>query len=324
LEAASLGVALAPGQIAFRCNLVTLRFAEDRVFMEDYSSGHISSQEARVLVEGLEEAAGTDRLRFYPGVSYRHLLVHSGEVGPLVTVPPHDYTGREVTEFWQRYTSIPHLREALAKAVAFLADHPVNQDRQARQRNPANAIWLWGEGKAPSMPTIMAQFGVGGALISAVDLLKGLGVYAGLEIIEVEGATGYLDTNYAGKATAALEALKTKDLVFVHVEAPDEAGHQGSLKDKLQAIEDFDGKIVKPIFEALLAGGYDFRLAVAMDHFTPLATRTHSADPVPVAIFDSRAVQTGSGLPYDEANAVMAGDLLPDGRQFFKRVLGRA
>src|SRR3989339_1374732 len=324
LEAASLGVALAPGQIAFRCNLVTLRFAEDRVFMEDYSSGHISSQEARVLVEGLEEAAGTDRLRFYPGVSYRHLLVHSGEVGPLVTVPPHDYTGREVTEFWQRYTSIPHLREALAKAVAFLADHPVNQDRQARQRNPANAIWLWGEGKAPSMPTIMAQFGVGGALISAVDLLKGLGVYAGLEIIEVEGATGYLDTNYAGKATAALEALKTKDLVFVHVEAPDEAGHQGSLKDKLQAIEDFDGKIVKPIFAALLASVHDFRLAVAMDHFTPLALRTHSVDPVPVAIFASRAVHAGSGLPYDEQSAIRAGELLADGRQFFERVLGRA
>jgi len=324
LEAASLGVVLAPDQIAFRCNLVTLRFAEDRVFMEDYSSGHISSQEARILVEGLAEAAGTDRLRFYPGVSYRHLLVHSGEVGQLVTVPPHDYTGREVTEFWQRYTSIPHLREALAKAVAFLADHPVNQDRQARQRNPANAIWLWGEGKAPSMPTMKEQFGVAGALISAVDLLKGLGVYAGLEIIEVKGATGYLDTNYAGKAAAALEALETQDLVFVHVEAPDEAGHQGSLKDKLQAIEDFDGKIVKPIFAALLAGGHDFRLAVAMDHFTPLATRTHSADPVPVAIYDSREAQAGSGLPYDEASAVMTGKLLTDGRQFFKRVLGQA
>lgn len=324
LEAASLGVALAPGQIAFRCNLVTLRFKEDRVFMEDYSSGHISSQEARVLIEGLEEAVGTDCLRFYPGVSYRHLLVHSGEVGPLVTVPPHDYTGREVTEFWHRYTSIPHLREALAKAVAFLADHPVNKNREAGQCNPANAIWLWGEGKAPSMPTIMAQFGVDGALISAVDLLKGLGVYAGLEIIEVEGATGYLDTNYAGKATAAIEALNTKDLVFVHVEAPDEAGHQGSLKDKIQAIEDFDGKIVKPIFEALLASGHDFRLAVAMDHFTPLATRTHSGDPVPVAIYDSREGQAGSGLPYDEANAAMVGELLPDGRQFFKRVLGRA
>lgn len=323
LEAASLGVSLAEDEIAFRCNLVTLRFEGDRVFMEDYSSGHISSQEARVLVEGLEGVAGNDRLRFYPGVSYRHLMVHSGQVGPLVTVPPHDYTGREVTEFWDRYNSIPHLREALTRAVAFLGDHPVNRERQAQKRNPANAIWLWGEGKAPSMPTIREQFGVEGGLISAVDLLKGIGVYAGLDIIEVEGATGYLDTNYAGKANAALEVLKEKDFVFVHVEAPDEAGHQGSLKDKLQAIEDFDGKIVKPIFDALMGSGYDFRLAVAMDHFTPLAARTHTADPVPVAIFDSRAVQPGSGLAYDEENAVMAGELLADGRQFFNRVLDR-
>lgn len=323
LEAASLGVALAPEEIAFRCNLVTLRFEDDRVYMEDYSSGHISSQEARILVEGLEKAAGGSRLRFYPGVSYRHLLVHSGEVGPLVTVPPHDYTGREVTEFWRRYTRIPHLQEALAKAVAFLADHPVNRARQAQQRNPANAIWLWGEGKAPSMPTIREQFGVTGALISAVDLLKGIGVYAGLDIIEVEGATGYLDTNYAGKAAAAIEALETKDLVFVHVEAPDEAGHQGSLKDKLQAIEDFDNKIVQPIFAALLASGQDFRLAVAMDHFTPLAARTHSADPVPVAIYDARAGRPGSGLPYDEQSGARAGELLADGRRFFTRVLGR-
>ncbi|MDH4331603.1 MAG: cofactor-independent phosphoglycerate mutase [Desulfobulbaceae bacterium] len=323
LEAASLGVSLAVDEIAFRCNLVTLRFEEDRVYMEDYSSGHISSPEAKVLIEGLETVAGNNRLRFYPGVSYRHLLVHSGELGPLVTVPPHDYTGREVTEFWRRYNSIPHLQEALAKAVAFLSGHQVNRDRQAKQRNPANAIWLWGEGKAPSMPTIREQFGVEGALISAVDLLKGIGVYAGLEIIEVPGATGYLDTNYAGKATAAIEALQTKDLVFVHVEAPDEAGHQGSLKDKLQAIEDFDGKIVKPIFEALMAGGYDFRLAVAMDHWTPLAVRTHSADPVPVAIYDSRPGRSGSGLPYDEHSAALAGELLADGRQFFKRVLGR-
>jgi 2,3-bisphosphoglycerate-independent phosphoglycerate mutase len=324
LEAASLGVVLGPDEVAFRCNLVTLRFAGERVYMEDYSSSHISSQEARILIEGLETVAGSSHLHFYPGVSYRHLLVHSGEVGPLVTVPPHDYTGREVTEFWQRYNSIPHLREALAKAVPYLADHPVNRDRQAKQRNPANAIWLWGEGKAPSMLTIREQFGVEGALISAVDLLKGIGVYAGLDIIEVPGATGYLDTNYAGKATAALEALKTRDLVFVHVEAPDEAGHQGSLVDKLQAIEDFDGKIVKPIFEALLADGHDFRLAVTMDHWTPLAARTHSADPVPVAIYDSRLVEPGSGLPYDEQSAAMTGKLLLDGRKFFLRLLGRA
>jgi 2,3-bisphosphoglycerate-independent phosphoglycerate mutase len=324
LEAASLGVALAPDEIAFRCNLVTLRFAPDnRVFMEDYSSGHISTPEARILIEGLEEVAGSGRLHFYPGVSYRHLLVHSGEVGSLVTVPPHDYTGKEVTEFWRQYNRIPHLQEALAKAVAFLADHPVNRERAARLRNPANAIWLWGEGKSPSMPTVREQFGVEGALISAVDLLKGIGVFAGLDIIEVPGATGYLDTNYAGKVAAAVEALKTKDLVFVHVEAPDEAGHQGSLKDKLQAIEDFDGKIVKPIFEALMGSGHDFRLAVAMDHWTPLALRTHSADPVAVAIYDSRASRPGSGLPYDEHSAAMAGELLADGRQFFKRVLGR-
>ncbi len=323
LEAASLGVSLAPDEIAFRCNLVTLRFEEERVFMEDYSSGHISSQEARILIEGLEAVAGTSRLRFYPGVSYRHLLVHSGEVGSLVTVPPHDYTGREVTEFWQRYNSIPHFQEALKKAVDFLADHPVNRARRAGQRNPANGIWLWGEGKAPSMPAIREQFGIEGALISAVDLLKGIGVYAGLEIINVPGATGYLDTNYAGKATAAVEALKAKDFVFVHVEAPDEAGHQGSLQDKLQAIEDFDTKIVKPIFEAMMASGQDFRLAVAMDHWTPLSLRTHSADPVPVAIYDSRAGRPGSGLPYDEQSAVTAGKLLGDGRQFFMRVLDR-
>ncbi|MDG4476843.1 cofactor-independent phosphoglycerate mutase [Thiovibrio frasassiensis] len=323
LEAASLGVSLAPDEIAFRCNLVTLRFAEDRVYMEDYSSGHISSQEAKILIEGLEAVAGTSRLRFYPGVSYRHLLVHSGELGPLVTVPPHDYTGREVTQFWQAYNRIPHLQEALAKVLPFLADHQVNRDRQAMQRNPANAIWLWGEGKSPSMPTIREQFGIEGSLISAVDLLKGIGVYAGLEILEVPGATGYLDTNYAGKAAAAIEALQTKDLVFVHVEAPDEAAHQGSLQDKLQAIEDFDGKVVKPIFEAMLGSGYDFRLAVAMDHWTPLAIRTHSADPVPVAIYDSRAVRSGSGLPYDEHSGAQAGELLADGRQFFNRVLGR-
>lgn len=323
LEAASLGVALADDEIAFRCNLVTLRFEDDRVFMDDYSSGHISSQEAKVLIEGIEAVAGSSRLRFYPGVSYRHLLVHSGELGELITVPPHDYTGREVTEFWQRYTRIPHLKEALAKVVTYLADHPVNRERVANRCNPATAIWLWGEGKAPSMLTIKEQFGVEGALISAVDLLKGLGVYAGLDIIEVVGATGYLDTNYAGKADAALEALATKDLVFVHVEAPDEAGHQGSLSDKIQAIEDFDGKIVKPIFEALMVSGHDFRLAVAMDHWTPLATRTHNANPVPVAFYDSRAGQPGSGLPYDEESAAKAGILLADGRQFFNRVLGR-
>jgi len=323
LEAASLGVSLAEDEIAFRCNLVSLRFADDRVFMEDYSAGHISTAEARIIIEGLAAAAGSDRLRFYPGVSYRHLLVHKGDIGPLATVPPHDHTGREVTEYWRRYTAIPHLNEALAKARAFLAEHPVNRERAAKGLNPANAIWLWGEGKAPSMPTIAARYGVRGALISAVDLLKGLGVYAGLEIIRVPGATGYLDTNYKGKAEAAIEALKGGDFVFVHVEAPDEAGHQGSLKDKIRAIEDFDARVVAPVFTAMQASGMDFRLAVAMDHLTPLAVRTHTADPVPVAIYDSRLASSGSGLSYDEESAAAGGVFLADGREFFQRVLGR-
>lgn len=322
LEAASLGVALAEDEIAFRCNLVTLRFASPgRVFMEDYSSGHISSEEAAELIAAVQEAAGTDRLRFHAGVSYRHLLVHKGDPGLAATVPPHDHSGREVTEFWQRYQAVPHLAEALAKAVACLADHPVNRKRAARNLNQANGIWLWGEGKAPAMPTIREQYGVEGALISAVDLLRGIGVYAGLEIIRVDGATGYLDTNYAGKAAAALAALESKDLVFVHVEAPDETAHQGRLADKIRAIEDFDGKIVQPILDGLAQSGADFRLVVAMDHFTPIAIRTHSAQPVPVAIYDSRRPEQGSGLPYDEESGARAGEILADGRQFFRRIL---
>jgi 2,3-bisphosphoglycerate-independent phosphoglycerate mutase len=322
LEAASLGVELAAEEIAFRCNLVTLRFADQgRVFMEDYSSGHISSAEAAELIAAVEKAAGSERLRFHAGVSYRHLLVHKGDPGPLRTVPPHDHSGREVTEFWQRYQAIPHLAEALARAGTCLAAHPVNLARLARGENPANALWLWGEGRSPAMATIREQYGVEGALISAVDLLRGIGVYAGLEIIRVDGATGYLDTNYAGKAAAALKALADKDLVFVHVEAPDETAHQGRLADKIRAIEDFDGKIVRPILDGLLASGADFRLVVAMDHFTPLATRTHSAQPVPVAIYDSRRPGEGSGLPYDEESAAGTGRLLADGRQFFRRIL---
>ncbi len=324
LEAASLGVDLGEDETAFRCNLVTLRFAEDgRVFMEDYSSGHISSPEARVLIEGIQEVAGSERLRFYPGVSYRHLLVHQGDIPGLVTVPPHDHTGREVTEFWQRYQAHPHLKAALASAVNHLADHPLNLARRQQGKNPANAIWLWGEGRAPAMRTLGEQYGITGALISAVDLLKGIGVYAGLEIIDVPGATGYLDTNYAGKAAAALEALRNRDFVFVHVEAPDETAHQGQLADKLRAIEDFDRKIVQPVLDGLASSGEEFRLVVAMDHFTPLAIRTHSSQPVPVAIYDSRRSAPGSGLPYTEESAARTGMLLADGREFLRRVLER-
>lgn len=320
LEAASMGVDLAEGEIAFRCNLVTIAPKEDGgVTMVDYSAGHISTGEARQLIETLERELGNDLLRLYPGISYRHLLVYRGELAGLETVPPHDHTGQDVTEYRDRYQMVQPLAELMAKATDILAEHPVNQARVAKGQNPANGIWLWGEGKAPSMPTLGAQFGVTGGLISAVDLLKGIGVYAGMDIIDVPGATGYLDTNYQGKVDGALAVLAEKDLVFVHVEAPDEAGHQGLLTEKMQAIEDFDQRIVQPILDGL--AGTDFRLALAMDHFTPLSIRTHSDQPVPVVIYDSRQRSKGSGLPYTEEAGVQSGRELADGRHFLEVLL---
>jgi len=213
----------------------------------------------------------------------------------------------------------------LEAACSLLENHPVNRQRIARGLLPASGIWLWGEGKAPTMPTIEAQFGIRGSMISAVDLLKGIGVYGGLDIINVEGATGYLDTNYGGKAAAALEAISRQDFVFVHVEAPDEAGHQGSIPDKVRAIEDFDAKIVKPIFEGLQAmeNSPDFRLVVCMDHFTPISLRTHSNQPVPVLLYDSRQQGEKSGLAYSEQNSEKGRLLLSGGKEFFHKLLQR-
>lgn len=325
LEAASMGIELAADEIACRCNLVNLeRGADGSVTMVDYSGGHISTAEAHLLIDTLSQKLGTEKLRFYPGISYRHLLVHKGSLAGLVTVPPHDYTGRDVTRYWQQYQAAPVLQHVMEKAGLLLADHEVNLARQRQGQLAANGIWLWGEGRAPSMPTLAELYGISGSLISAVDLLKGIGVYGGLEIIDVPGATGYLDTNYAGKAAAALAALVEKDFVFVHVEAPDEAGHQGLLPEKIRAIEDFDRQIVKPVFDGLkeLPGQPDFRLVVAMDHFTPVRTRTHATEPVPMVLYDSRRKE-GCGLDYNEENGRLAGELLDNGQLFFEKLLGR-
>ncbi len=328
LEAASMGVELANDEIACRCNLVTLdRTADGRLSMADYSAGHITTAEARSLIDMINRTiAGTanaERMHFHAGVSYRHLLVYKGELPGLTTVPPHDYSGREVTEYWNRYLNFPDLKILLETVCPRLMEHEVNKIRRQNGRQPANAIWLWGEGKAPVMPTIKEQYGINGALISAVDLLKGIGVYGGLEIINVPGATGYLDTNYAGKAQAALTALQKNDFVFVHVEAPDEAAHQGLIKEKIQAIEDFDQKIVAPIFKGLTesAGQPAFRLVVAMDHFTPISSRTHADLPVPMVLFDSRRTAQGCGLEFTEKNAGEINCLLDNGQIFFKKLL---
>jgi 2,3-bisphosphoglycerate-independent phosphoglycerate mutase len=320
LEAASMGVELAAGEMAFRCNLVTLDRRQDgTVAMVDYSAGHISSGEAQQLIESLAAALGRPGNRFYPGVSYRHLFVHQGEFPGLATVPPHDHTGRDVTAYWQRYLAIPDLGEMVEEAGRILAAHPVNETRRRQGQNPANGIWLWGEGRTPTLTRLKERYGISGALISAVDLLKGIGICAGLEIIKVPGATGYLDTNYQGKVAAALAALERHDFVFVHVEAPDEASHQGSLEKKLQAIEDFDQKIVQPVIDGL--GGADFRLALTMDHFTPLAIQTHTEHPVPVVIYDSRRQPLAGAEGYSEREAAGSGRLLANGRIFLDTLL---
>ncbi len=295
LEAASMRLTLAPDETAFRCNLVTLEHSpEGQVRMIDFSAEHISSEEAHELITALETDCGNEVFSFHPGVSYRHLLTVTGPLPGFTTVPPHDHIEKDVTPFWQDYLADSKWKILLEKALATLANHPVNRERSKAGKHPANAIWLWGEGKMPQMPTLNKRFGIQGSMISAVDLLKGLGVNAGLSIIKVPGATGYIDTNYHGKAQAALDALKTQDFVFVHVEAPDEAGHQGSIKDKLQAIEDFDSRIVHPILKGLQQRGEDFRIVITMDHFTPISLRTHTSEPVPTLLYDSREHLEGS------------------------------
>lgn len=319
LEAASMGIDLADNEIACRCNLVTMdREDNGLVTMVDYSAGHISTPEAHAIIRDLQQAFGSATFHFHPGISYRHLLIHTGELSGLATVPPHDYPNGDVTEFWQRYRAFPQLATLLDGACKLLETHPVNLARHNEGKRPANGIWLWGEGKAPVMPTIRDQFGLSGALISAVDLLKGIGVYGGLEIIKVPGATGYLDTNYAGKADAAINALQRHDLVFVHVEAPDETGHQGLVREKIQAIEDFDQKIVQPIIDA---AGNGCRVALAMDHFTPLSLKTHVDRAVPIVLCDLPVASPSRSRRYTEANGSSLGSMLSNGRQFFDALL---
>ena len=325
LEAASLGVELAPEDIAFRCNLVHVEQPGDgRLIMVDYSSGHITTEESRQLIAALQAECGNDLLALHPGVSYRHLLVYRGVVpAGFATVPPHDHSDQDVAGYYQAYRQVEAFGPLLARAQEILAGHPVNRERARQGKRTANCIWLWGEGKRPAMETLEQRFGIRGGLISAVDLLKGIGVLGGLEVVDVPGATGYLDTNYEGKAQAALKVLEKDDYVLVHVEAPDETGHQGLAREKVQAVADFDSRIVAPIVEEMERRGEPFRLVVTMDHYTPIHRRTHEDWPVPMFIYDSRGVAAPSGSTYTEANVLAAvrenGLELPSGAAFFRR-----
>ncbi|MCL7487304.1 MAG: cofactor-independent phosphoglycerate mutase [Desulfobulbaceae bacterium] len=326
IEAASMGVEIAPDEIAFRCNLVTLDHSQPgKIIMRDFSAGHIATAEAAELITAVQESCGNEQFTFYPGISYRHLLIVKGGLPSLTTVPPHDYMDQDVSEPYSAYLRIEQLRKLMEKSASILATHPVNRHRMLDGLKPANSLWPWGEGRPLKLESFRQRYGVDGTLISAVDLLKGMGICAGLRIVNVEGATGYLDTNYEGKAAAALQALTDNDFVLVHVEAPDEAGHQGLLKEKIQAIEDFDARIVKPIVEEMERRNEPFRVVVTMDHYTPLCRRTHEDWPVPMLLYDSRGTEQPSGLAYSEANVQRAvaenGLNLDSGARFIARFL---
>lgn len=306
LEAASIGVALGPDDVAFRCNLVTLKLSgggaastRRKAMMEDFSAGHISTQEARTLIEEIDRALGSEHIRFYPGVSYRHLMVWKGGRDRIECTPPHDIQDKDIQDYLPRGEGDDIINELMTASFDLLTNHPVNKARLENGKRAANSIWLWGQGKRPSMPTFREKYGIEGAVISAVDLTKGLGVYAGFEVINVPGATGWLDTNYVGKAEHALFALKTKDFVYLHVEAPDEAGHTGDVKNKIRAIEDFDEFIVGNIMHGMKQFD-EYRILALPDHPTPLEIRTHSAEPVPFVLYDSRNERKGGPVTYDE------------------------
>jgi 2,3-bisphosphoglycerate-independent phosphoglycerate mutase len=320
LEAASIGVHLGPEDVAFRVNLVNLHLQGGRSFMHDYSAGHISTAEGRELLEALQERFGNDEFHFYPGVGYRHLMVWKGGSDRMTVTPPHDITGQDVADYLPRGDGADQLIRLMNDSQLLLCNHPQYKRRVAGGKLPANSIWFWGHGRPPRMVSFKEKFGLTGAVISAVDLVRGIGVYAGLEVIKVEGATGYIDTNYEGKAKAALEALKRVDYVYLHVEAPDEAGHSGNLADKVRAIELFDERIVGPVLEGMKRFP-EYRVACLPDHPTPIRLMTHTAAPVPFVIYSGEENAKEGVAGYDEDSAKAAGLLIEEGHRLMDMLM---
>jgi len=319
LEAASMGVELGPDDVAFRLNLVTLGLAGGDVLMQDFSAGHITTVEARELIECLQDELGDNEFQFYPGVSYRHLMVWRGGRDNFNVLPPHDLTGKSILDHVPRSEESMPLMQIINAAQLLFKRHPVNLKRENEGKPPANSIWLWGQGRRPQMPTLQEKFNLNGAVISAVDLIKGIGIYAGLDVINVPGATGYLDTNYLGKGEAALEVLKTRDFVYLHVEAPDEAAHGGSLSDKIEAIERFDEDVVGTVMNGIAALG-DYRVLLLPDHPTPVVKMTHTKDPVPFVLAGSgnEFVSEKAATEYSESAAQASGLVVDPGHQMME------
>lgn len=317
IEAVSLGINLRENDTAFRCNLVTLEHNR----MKDYSAGHIDSGEAKKLIETINNTLGSRSIRFYNGVSYRHILVIAESVTENTQcTPPHDITDKIIESYLPRGEGSEILLEIMEKSQEILKNHPINIKRIQEGKKPANSIWPWGQGKKPNLQSFKEKFGVKGAIISAVDLIKGIGMLIGLQVIEVPGATGYYNTNYTGKADSALKSLENTDFIYLHVEAPDEAGHAGDIENKIKAIENIDEKILGKILNKISDLSEHYKIAILPDHPTPIKIKTHIGDPVPVAIYTNN--EKGDGVSrFDETSAKEGSLGLLIGEQFMKLLI---
>lgn len=325
LEAASLGIPLTDTDVTYRCNLVTLsggnKLAE--TVMTDYSAGEISTEEAREVILFLDEKLKSPGVRLYPGFSYRHCFVLNNADTGAQLVPPHDFSGKPVAGRLPEETNAPILLRWMNAAYELLKDHPINRARVAADKNPANAIWFWGEGRKPALTPFFKKTGLRGAVISAVDLIQGIGRCAEMEVVRVEGATGTYETNFSGKAAAAIDALsRGADYVYLHVEAADECGHHGQLTEKIYSIEQIDRQILKPVYEYMEGCGEDYAILLLPDHPTPLQIRTHSAEPVPFALY-RKGDAAGRIIRYTESEAKKTGLYLDEGYRLIDRLKSR-
>ncbi len=317
LEAISIGVEMALTDVSFRCNLVTLSDALtiDERIMADYSAGEITTPESEVLIKDLARALNSKEINFYPGISYRHLMVWHNGPSKCCLIPPHDISDRPIGDYLPQGESSDILLDLMKKSWPFLENHPVNQARRDAGLNPANSIWFWGEGRKPNITGFTEKYSLTGSVISAVDLAKGLGIAAGLKVINVPGATGNIHTNFQGKARAVLEAFKAgDDFVYLHIEAPDEAGHQGDLSTKIKAIERIDAEVLEMILAELQEITVDFKIMLLPDHPTPIALKTHVDDPVPFVIYQAgKNNVNGSTAVFDEVTAAGTGIKVEEG-----------
>ena len=320
LEALSVGVSMEPEDVIFRCNLVTLTeqepYREKKIL--DHSSGEISTEDADILMDSIRQAFDSEDISFYTGTSYRHIMVwKQGKVVPME--PPHDHLGTVIGPWLPQEQ---RLKEMMEKSFPILDAHPLNQQRAGQGKNKANSLWFWGAGTKPSLQNFREKTGLKGAMISAVDLLKGIAVGAGMEVYRVPGATGSIDTNYEGKAAAAAKALLEDgcDFVYVHVEAPDEMGHQGLIPEKVRSIEDLDSRLIAPLKKAMDDSGEEYRMLILPDHPTPIRLRTHTGDPVPYLLFDSTR-QEKKIAKFTEEEAAQTGNFQPEGFRLLDQLI---